>query len=356
MTVETFPLPDLKGSEALVAISCATVCGSDLHTYFGRRNSPSPSVLGHEMVGHIAAIGPRGVTAYRGHPLKAGDRVTWSMVWSCGRCYFCALGLRAKCEHLLKFGHETLSPGRELLGGFARHCLLPEGTAIFRVPPEVGDLAAAPANCATATVASVFRESGPCAGQSVVIYGTGMLGLTACAMAAANGAAHIIAIEKAPGRADLARPFGATSVIDGSLTPTAIREAVFALTDNRGADALWEFTGIPEVIETGFHLLRFGGRYIIAGAVFPARPVQFPADQLVRRLLRISGVYNYNPEDLKAALAFLAANAARFPFDSLVGRTFPLCEAQQAFQFAETAKPLRVAVLPPHTARTSTEL
>src|SRR5579863_7981833 len=195
MALERFALPELKRGEALVQISCATICGSDLHSFYGRRPAPTPGVLGHEMVGHLAAMGPGGARDFRGNPLTVGDRVTWSMVWSCGECYYCQRGLPSKCEHLMKFGHEAVKAGCEFSGGFAEFCHLPERTAIFKIPDDLPDVVAAPANCATATVAAMFRHAGSVAGQSVVVFGAGMLGLTACAMAAVGGAKPIIAVE-----------------------------------------------------------------------------------------------------------------------------------------------------------------
>ena len=149
LVLETFPVPQPQGSEAIVRVCCATVCGSDLHSFSGRRHAPTPSVLGHEMVAEIVATGPAGVNDFRGRPLALGDRVTWSMVWSCGECFYCQHGIRPKCERLLKFGHEKIIPGRALIGGLAEYCHLPEGTAIFKVPANVPDAVASPANCAT---------------------------------------------------------------------------------------------------------------------------------------------------------------------------------------------------------------
>jgi alcohol dehydrogenase len=353
LTLESFPLPALAGSEAVVRIQCATVCGSDLHSYSGRRHSPAPSVLGHEMVGAVAAMGPAGARDFEGRPLAIGDRVTWSMVWSCGACFYCARGLRPKCERLMKFGHEALTPGRELLGGFAEHCLLPEGTAILRVPPNVPDVVASPANCATATVAATMRHAGAVEGQSIVVMGAGMLGLTACAMASARGATCVIAIEPDPARAALARRFGADLALDARAPAEEVRRQVLAATAGRGAEFVFDFSGAPEAIESGLGLLRFGGRFVLAGATFPSRPVALPAEQLVRRMLCLIGVYNYEPRDLASALDFLSTHAARFPFAALVARAFPLEQAQAAFEYAETARPPRVAVIPPPISETT---
>ena len=346
LTLEQFPIPRLQGSEVLARVRCATVCGSDLHSFYGRRHSPMPSVLGHEMVAEIVATGPEGARDYRGQPLALGDRVTWSMVWSCGECFYCKRGLRPKCERLMKFGHEEITPGRALIGGLAEHCHLPVGTAIFQVPENVPDVVASPANCATSTVAAVFRNAGSCAGQTVVVHGAGMLGLTACAMAAAGDAVQVIALEPDERRREMALKFGATTVLDSTRPEKEIHERVLALTEGRGADIGMELSGYPEAIELGIGLLRMGGRFVMAGATFPSRPVQLLAEQLVRRMLHVVGVYNYQPEDLERALEFLAKIQGRYPFEDLVGTMFPLGEVNLAFDYAERQRPPRVAVIP----------
>jgi threonine dehydrogenase-like Zn-dependent dehydrogenase len=70
------------------------------------------------------------------------------------------------------------------------------------------------------------------------------------------------------------------------------------------------------------------------------------AEQVVRRLLQIVGVYNYNPEDLDAGLQFLSQIQGRFPFERLVSKSFPLSDVNAAFEFAHKHRPPRVAVLP----------
>lgn len=346
LALEQFPIPELQGSEALVRVRCATICGSDLHSYYGRRPSPTPAVLGHEMVGEIVTIGPDGVRDYRGHPLGLGDRVTWSMVWSCGDCFYCTRGLQPKCEHLMKFGHEEIAPGRTLIGGMAEVCHLPAGTAIFKVPSNVPDAVASSANCATATIAAVLRNSGPVRGQIVIVHGAGMLGLTACAMTATRGATQIIAIEPDPARRKQALLFGATAAVDSQLRQKELLARVQELTAGRGADIGLELAGHPESIESGIGLLRAGGRLVLAGATFPSRPAQLSGEQLVRRMLRLIGVYNYSPGDLETALSFLTGAVGRYPFETLVGKTFPLSEVNAAMHYAETKRPPRVALVP----------
>ncbi len=343
LTLESFPLPALAPGEALIRISCTTICGSDLHSISGRRHSPAPAILGHEMVGHIAAIGPGELRSFSGEPLSLGRRVTWSMVWSCGQCYFCRLGLNPKCERLFKFGHSSIGPASTLSGAYSQFCLLPAGTAIFPVPDNIPDIVAAPANCATATVAALLRHAQPIAGASVLVLGAGMLGLTACAMASAAGAHTIIAVDPDTLRARLAPRFGATHTLSPG---PGLLHSVRSLTSSRGADCAFELSGSPDSTEAALPLLRPGGHLLLAGAVFPSRPLSLPADDIVRRLIRISGVYNYTPHDLAAALSFLSAHLPSFPFPLLVPASFPLSDINAAIDFALRERPPRAALLP----------
>ena len=96
-----------------------------------------------------------------------------------------------KCEQLFKYGHETLSNSRPLSGGLAEYCVLTADTPALALPETLPDKAACIANCATATVAGAFRVGGDCRGQSVLIFGAGMLGLNAAAMARHRGADQV---------------------------------------------------------------------------------------------------------------------------------------------------------------------
>ena len=84
---------------------------------------------------------------------------------------------------------------------------------------------------------------------------------------------------------------------------------------------------------------------MLAGTVFPSRPVALAAEDVVRRMLKLTGVYNYQPEDLGHALQFLSATQERFPFEELIGGRFPLADINAAILFAEKEKPPRAALL-----------
>ncbi|MCH8922233.1 MAG: zinc-binding dehydrogenase [Planctomycetes bacterium] len=346
LELRRFALPELAAGELLVRVTCATLCGSDLHTYQGRRPAPTPTVLGHEIIGRIEALGPgEPVCDDRNKVLQIGQRVTWSIAASCGRCFFCQRDLPQKCERLFKYGHEAINERHPLSGGLAEFCHLAPGTAIVSLPDQLPDLVACPANCATATVTAALRVGGGCRDQTVLVQGAGMLGLAACALAQGGGASRVIVCDVDENRLAPAKRFGAHRCVCVARNTEALGTTVKEITNGRGVDLAIELSGSAGAIEAGLPLLRIGGRYVLVGAVFPGPPVSLSAEQIVRGCLSIHGVHNYAPQDLSRAVAFLAENHRRYPFDELVTETFPLAEAERAFQYAIETRPLRVAIV-----------
>jgi putative phosphonate catabolism associated alcohol dehydrogenase len=331
----------------LVRITCCTVCGSDMHTYEGRRSTPCPTVLGHEILGCVAELPPGPpVCDDRGLPLKTGDRVTWSVAAGCGQCFFCLHGLPQKCKQLFKYGHEAITERNAFSGGLADYCHLVRGTAILRVPSELPDTVACPANCATATTAAALRYAGDCRGAVVLVQGAGMLGLTAAAMSAWSGAKEVIVCDTQPQRLEAASRFGATQMALVSEGLDGLRSLVRQSSDGRGADIAIDMTGDPSAMEAGIELLRIGGRYVWVGAVFPTRPLAISAEVIVRKLLNIQGVHNYTPGDLQSALEFLAKAHTRFPLADMVSQTYRLEDAAAIFRQGFRPGTLRLAVRP----------
>lgn len=332
------PVPD--GEAVLVAVTACTLCGSDLHSIAGRRSVPVPTILGHEALGRVEAFGP---TASRvdaaGRPIRLGDRVTWGVVASCGACFFCDRGLPQKCDRQTKYGHEAIRPGLELTGGLAGHCLLAPGTAIFRVPDNLTDAAACPANCATATVAAAFEAAGPIKDRAVLVLGAGMLGLTATAWAASLGASAVIATDHDPARLPAAVTFGATLAVG----PAEVESVVAQVTGGRGVDSVLELTGDPAATEAAVPLLRIGGTLVLVGAVFPTRPIALLPERVVRGCLSIRGVHNYAPRHLQAALDFLSEHPER-PFGSLVADWRPLSALNEVIAAGPPPGALRIGI------------
>jgi alcohol dehydrogenase len=341
---QTYSRPILETGAALVRISLCTICGSDLHTFTGRRTGPLPCILGHEPVGILEEIEGE-VFDVAGARLQVGDRVVWSVSVSCARCFFCTHGLPQKCQSLRKYGHEQDDPAQAPLGGLTTHCHLLPGTAIVKVPESLPDRVAAPAGCATATVAAAWRGASRQGGESlsapatIVVIGLGMLGLTASAWASAQGHTTIVC-DREESRLEQARLFGATRFA----RPEHLRESVLEATAGRGADLVLELSGSAAANRLALEVLRVGGTAVLVGAVSPTEPIAVLPEQIVRRCLTVCGVHNYTPTDLLAAISFLGKHHQQFPFADLVSQAFPLDSVAEAFEFAEKLRPVRVAI------------
>ncbi|MDQ0642670.1 alcohol dehydrogenase catalytic domain-containing protein [Microbacterium murale] len=330
---ETVAVPGvgLGHGDVLIAIELSTICGSDVHTVQGHRQVPTPLVLGHESVGRVIAIGEGGTTAADGAPLRIGDRVVWSVTVSCGTCDRCTAGLTQKCRTLAKYGHERIGPRWELTGGFASHVHLRAGTTIVRVPEALPAAVLAPASCATATAwAAVVRGVGgrSLEGKRVLVYGAGLVGISAVAIAADEGA-EVTVVDPSPSRRAFAERFGGTAAAAASGPSDLVIEA----SGHAVADAI--------------AAADIGGTVVLVGSVFPAEPVPFDAESAVRRMLTVTGVHNYTGADLAAAVGFLAGRGRAYPFADVVGAVHPLDEVDAALAAAEApGAPLRVALSP----------
>lgn len=347
-TVQEFPLPQIEPEGVLVKVSMCTICGSDLHTQKGRRKVPLPIILGHEIMGEIEELGKRVDRDTMGNSLSVGDRITWTLMASCGRCYYCQIKrLPQKCLHLFKYGHQSCKYPPHLNGGMAEYIYLRPGTAIFRIPEELSEEEVVPINCALATVVHGLNSVEIQLGENVVVQGAGMLGTSAVAVLREKGAGRIIIVDKNQHRLDIAKNFGADDLINTNEknqieTLSLIKEA----TGGRGADVAIEVSGSPQVIAQGIEMLRIGGRYLLIGTVSPKATFELDGYVLTTKMITMKGIHNYNVSDLAESLHFLKKTHKRYPFADLVTHRFNLQEVQEAFALASDRHSHRVAIVP----------
>ena len=109
-------------------------------------------------------------------------------------------------------------------------------------------------------------------------------------------------------------------------------------------DIVFDMSGSADAMENGLSVLAVGGVAVWVGAVFSSRKLQIDAEVIIRNLLTIKGLHNYNYEDFNYALDFLNRNWQRYPFDRVVEKEFTLDTATEAFNYALTNKPLRVGI------------
>ncbi|MBW2153314.1 MAG: zinc-binding dehydrogenase [Deltaproteobacteria bacterium] len=349
LEIVEYPLPKVERGCILVKITCCTICGSDLHTWLGRRSSPVPIILGHEIVGEILEMG-EGVTYDSGdRKLQLGDRITWTIMDNCGKCYYCReKGLMMKCRHLKKYGHDSCANPPHFVGGFAEYCYIFPGTCVIKIPDQLQDEITAPANCSLSTVAAGLEAANLEPFENILIMGAGALGIYAAAMASRYGCRQIIVTDVLDHRLKFIRRFGATETINTrNLDEREVIEAVRELTDGFGVDVTMEVAGVPSLLPLGLKCLRVGGRFVEIGNSFPNATFSYDACDIVWRRLTIIGIHNYDTKHLQMGIDFfLTMTRDVFPFNDIVTHRVSLGNINEGMRIAESGKAIRIAVLP----------
>ncbi|MFC4991915.1 zinc-binding dehydrogenase [Rubritalea tangerina] len=337
-TLDTFPENILlQNGQVLVRIHLATICGSDLHTYAGKRNTFLPSVLGHEAVGVVEAVADPG----QRHLL--GKRITWTLTDTCGCCKPCTeWNVPQKCESLFKYGHAPLEDQGGLNGCFATHILLRKGTYIEPLPDTLPDEVVAPANCALATMVAVTEPLPPNT-HSVLIQGAGLLGIYGATLLKARGVSHITVTDINQERLDFVEKFGFQTLHANHLATKA----------DSSFDAVIEVAGVSNILSEGIRLLRPGGHYLWAGMVHDQTPLDILGVDIVKGCFTVIGVHNYTATHLSKAIKFLEKHLHQYPWSTLVSPPMPLSNIDAAFALSQQHMWHRVAVRPTHAETTN---
>lgn len=338
-------VPLIKPGEVLVKTLYTTLCGSDIHTWCGRRIEPPHVVLGHEIVGEILWIDPAHPgTDFRGAPIAVGDKVTWSIFSVPAGITPPRPDMPQKSSSLFKYGH-VLADGEDVFnGGLADYCILRSNTALIKIARSIPLKVAATISCAHSTVMGALRIAGDITGKKVLVFGAGLLGLSCLAMCREAGAAQIGIIDPDPARLHWGEKFGADAAFAFPEAVSIHPQPDAAALPWPAADIVFDMTGNPRAMKTGIDSLAVGGCAIWIGAVYPAEPVPVDAQLIVRKLLQIRGLHNYNYEDFVKATAFIESNYRKYPFESLVEKEYSLDDIEEAFTFANNNKPVRVGI------------
>jgi len=332
-------LPALNQGEILIKTLYTTICGSDIHTFCGRRQEPPNVVLGHEIVGEILWIDPaHPATDQRGIPVAPGDRVTWSIFAVPANIPAPRPDIPQKSDQLFKYGHTLAKPDDVFNGGLAEYCILRANTALIKISAAIPLKVAATINCAHATVAGALRIAGKIKDQKVIVFGAGLLGLSCLTMCREAGASNIILIDTDASRLQWGTKFGADDTCIFNSADAAIPLPW------PEADLVFDMTGHPDAMKAGIDSLALGGTAIWIGAAYPANPVPVDAQKIVRKILTIKGLHNYNYQDFEYATTFIEHNYLKYPFEELVEKEYILQETEEAFKYASEIKPVRVGI------------
>lgn len=319
--------PEVTGSDVLVRVDAAGMCGSDRHILRGEYPSSPPVTLGHEIEGTVVAAGPQA----RG---RTGQRVTVDPNIACGHCSFCHRGQPNHCSSLSAIGVD-----RD--GGLAEFVAVPDTNVHVLsadLSPGVGALCEPLACCLHA---ADLAELGP--GQSVAVLGGGVIGQLLVQLAQLAGATTIVLSTRQPTRRRLAESLGAT----GSVDPDS-EDPVAAVTGPAGpapggVDVVFEAAGVRNTFEQSMEIARPGGSVVIVGAAPRELRASIRPYEIFAREVRLQGSF-LNPLTHSRAAALLSSG--RLSVNPLITRTVGLAEVPQLLEHRPVQGEIKTLAVP----------
>lgn len=352
LTLESAPIPQPEPGALVARIDLAGICGTDVHLHHGNLPIPTPVILGHEAVGHVAQLGPGVTTDFNGAPLREGDAIAWASSIPCGHCYWCVVEHeRTLCEQRRIYGiNQRFDDGPRLSGSWAEYIYLQPGSAIFKLPPSVTPAQAIALGCAGPTAVHGVVEICPVrVGETVVVQGSGPVGLAAAMYAQLGGAGKTIMVGGPASRLQLAKEIGVGDVhidIFAIPDPAERRRLVLAETPGgRGADVVLECAGVPSAVPEGFEFARRNGRYLVMGQYTDRGETPINPHVITRKQLQVYGTWAFAEPQYAKYVDTLPQLAARFDLERLVA-TYPLAEANQALADMARGEVMKAVLAP----------
>jgi L-iditol 2-dehydrogenase len=349
MGLREYPVPEAAPGAIVVEIDVATVCGSDLHVWKGELGGtyslPLPLILGHEMVGRIVDIGAGAERDSIGNELALGDRLVWANE-PCRHCYTCTVeGELSLCPNRRIVSLTDCSVAPHFVGAFAQYGYIAPAQGRLRVPDEVESTWASAGSCALRTVVNTVEAAGRIDfTDSVVIQGSGPLGLFATALLSRLGPRHLVVVGAPDDRLQVAREWGATHTvsIEEAPDPGDRLQAIHEILGGLGANVVFELSGARGAASEGIEMLRPHGRYLISGTV-GGGPQPLDISRITTRGLRVSGSMSGDIDAYAKAMEFLARHRDRFDWNLMIGKRYGLHEvgdAISAMRALEEIKPV----------------
>jgi succinate semialdehyde reductase (NADPH) len=338
LTIEELDRPAPRRGEVLIEVAACGVCHTDLHVLKSEVAFPVPAVLGHEVSGTVAAVGPEVTT------VSVGDRVVSSFIMPCGTCRHCVRGHEDLCETFFAYNRlkGTLYDGETRLsrpdgspvwmysmGGLAEFCVVP-ATDVFPVPDDVDLADVSIVGCSSFTaygaVANVARLG---MADTVAVVAAGGVGSSIIQFARAAGVAQVIAVDVSDEKLEAARALGATDVVNSSTGDAAAR--VIELSGGKGVDVAFEALGRKDTFSLAVDVLDDGGRAVVVGIAPAGSRGEIDLARLVRRKLSILGSYGARARSDMPQLINLVRQGVVRPKD-VITRRYSLDEAPAAYE------------------------
>lgn len=310
------PVIDAKNN-VLIKMTAAGICGSDVGIYHGTNAAATyPRIIGHEMVGRVAELGA-GATR-----LKVGDRVIVNQVTSCGHCYPCRKNRGNVCDNLAV-------RGVHIDGGYREYIAVPEDDC-YILPNSLADKDAIMIEPTTIAIQSCTRAELE-ADDMLLIFGAGALGSTILKIARLT-CKHIIIADVIDEKLEEAKKAGAKYTIN--VAKENFVEKVKEYTENRGSTVSIDAACTKDSLINVLNATGNAGRVITMG--FSTSPTEINQFAITSKELDVRGSRLQNKMFGKAIELI---KEGKLDLNGAVSHTFPLIEAQKAFDFIDTRDP-----------------
>ncbi|HEX8099539.1 MAG TPA: alcohol dehydrogenase catalytic domain-containing protein [Actinomycetota bacterium] len=320
--------------DAVVRVSAAGICGSDLHFYSGKAPLMPGETIGHEAVGVVEDVGPE-VKGF-----KAGDRVVIAFDIACGHCWFCQHGQSSLCEEFRNLGAGMFGGG--LGGAQAELVRIPYAdTNLLRIPEGVEDERALFVGDILTTAYYGAAIAGIEPGDTVAVVGAGPVGFFCAQAAKLHDPKQVLVLDMEPSRLELAEKIGAVPVNVKDRNP---QMAVSDMTEGRGADVVIEAVGNVSAYETAFEVVRRGGRICVVG-MFVTESIEIPLGIYWTKAIRIqfAGICPVHSWWDGAMKAVQEGKIDPLP---IISHTLPLAEAAHGYELFESREATKVVLRP----------
>lgn len=321
-----FDVPEPGDNAALVRVEYAGVCGTDVHLQAGRLPIPTPVVLGHEAVGRIDTLGPGLTHDVLGNELAPGDWVSWLNNIACGRCRYCLVEQQPTlCTGSRRIYGINQSADRwpHLSGGWGDHIYLQPGTVLVKLPEVASPQEVISLGCAGPTaVHGVLNEVHIRLGDTVVVQGSGPVGLAAAMYAQLAGAAKVIIVGGPATRLELAKQLGVGQVhIDVFETTDPAERAALVREETPGrlgADVVIEAAGVPSAVAEAIEYARPDGSVCVVGQYTDHGDTPINPHYITRKQLKVVGSWGFSARHYLGYIASLPQLLENFALGRMV--------------------------------------
>ena len=340
--VGEYPLPDPEPGTVLLKIELCGLCGTDVHTWHAPAEAvfglEYPISLGHEISAVIAALGDGVATDSIGRPVKIGDRVGIIPAIHCHRCYFCTIAKTPeKCTDWKTYGTWPNADKKpHFTGGYGDYLYLHDKESFFIKSETTAQRTAFLEPMAVVVHSLIHADIKP--GDTVVVNGSGPIGLLTIAACRVSGASLIIATgRKNRKRLELAKEMGADLTICLEDYPEVEdrRKLVLEKSLNQvGADVVINTVGYASAFKESLGFVRDSGTFVEVGNFVDSGTIEFnPCKDLLERGIRIIGSFDNEAEHFVRAMPLIGD--ARIPLEGLITHTIPLGAVQDSLSAIE---------------------